>query len=152
MNKVILCIYTLTFMLAVIGCKSIYSVVKYKHLGIDRIKLRIPKNYVFEGFQGDHQLEHRYWYSDSSVIYITTFENTMNYEDIRKQGTYFDRFNSLRSKDSLTLRGVNKSGLFWQDKLLENGITIGYSRVPNYRLRDFNEIITCCDHTSQAAK
>ncbi len=72
-------------------------------------------------------------------IYITTFENTMNYEDIREQGTYYDRFNSLHSKDSLTLKGFSQNGLFWKDKLLKNGITIGYSRVPKNRLREFNE-------------
>jgi|GEM_PF-2983655 len=63
----------------------------------------------------------------------------MNYEDIREQGTYYDRFNSLHSKDSLTLKGFSQNGLFWKDKLLKNGITIGYSRVPKNRLREFNE-------------
>lgn len=142
MNRVITSINIMAIIMIIAGCGSMHTIVEYQNTNSDKISITIPKNYVFEGIQGGREIEHRYWYSDSSVIYITTFENTLNYEDIREQGTYFERFESLRFMDSLTLEGTGSNGLYWKDKLLENGITVGYSRVPKSRLKDFNKVIS----------
>lgn len=135
--RVVYCILITIFLS---GCNSLYKIVDYEFNETERIKIGVPKNFVFEGLQGNHELEHRYWYSDSSVIYITTFENTVNYEEIRKQDTYYKRFNAFHSKDTLTVCGV-KDELYWKDKLLETGITIGYSRVPKNKLEEFENVI-----------
>lgn len=94
-----------------------------------KYKLEIPKGYIFEGIAGDHEFEKRYWYPDSSVIYITTFSNTLNYDEIRSQGTYYQRFQAIHSNDTLTLAGQDSTGMFWKDKKLKY-ITVGYSNVP----------------------
>ena len=124
------------------GCSPVRTEVKFRKAKIDKVKMNIPQNYVFEGLQGSHEFEQRYWYSDSSVIYITNFENTINYKEIRQQNTYYDRFNALQSNDTLTLQGVNIDGLYWKDMLLGGGITIGYSRVPQYRVKEFEKAIS----------
>lgn len=133
--------YYILFAVFLLGCKGMYRNVKYQFNKTEEIKIRIPKNYVFEGLQGDHELEHRYWYPDSSVIYITTFANTMNYEEIRRQNTYYNRINALNSNDTLTLKGININGLYWKDILLKSGITIGYSRIPRNRIEEFEKAI-----------
>jgi len=139
MNK----IYFLSFILCVIniGCVSTHKSIKLKFSEDKRIKIKIPNNFVFEGLEGDYEKEYRYWYSDSSVIYVTTFENTINYEVIRQQETYYDRFNAFHSKDTLTLEGRKSDGTYWKDKLLETGVTIGYSRVPQNRLKEFTDAL-----------
>ncbi len=127
----------LSIILVIVGCGSIHTIIKFQKKGLMKLKMKIPEDYIFEGLQGDQEVEHRYWYPDSSVIYITSFENTLNYEDIREQGTYYNRFKSYHNNDTLTLRGISSNGLYWQDKLLKNGVTIGYSKVPKNDLQDF---------------
>lgn len=133
--------FFLLLIFILIGCSSIYRNIKYEYGTSKELVMKIPGNFVFQGIQGDHELEHRYWYSDSSVIYVTIFDNTMNYDEIRKQGTYYNRFNAIQASDTLTLTGTTQNNLHWQDKLLENGITIGYSKVPDKRLVEFNNAL-----------
>ena len=120
---------------------SNYRTISYR-LGKSEViyLMDIPKGYKFEGLAGSHELEKRFWYPDSSVIYITTFHNTINYNDIRKQGTYYDRFYALPTIDTLTLEGVDSLGLLWKDKKLRH-VTVGYSKVPENKKDIFEKII-----------
>lgn len=92
--------------------------------------MEVPEGYDAKYYMGNHEYEQNYWYSDSMVLYITTFANTINYDNIKNEGTYYDRFKALNEGDSLTLEGVDKQGRYWKDRLMENGITIGYSKIP----------------------
>ena len=91
--------------------------------------MNISKGYKYEGLIGDHEIEKRYWYPDSAIIYITNFNNTLNYNNIIKQGTYYSRFDAIHSNDTLTLSGQDSLGMFWKDRKLQY-ITVGYSNVP----------------------
>lgn len=104
MNKSLSCII-LTFI--ILSCNSVYERVKFNGKKGELIKLEIPKNYTFQGVRGEDELEYRYWYSDSLVLYITTFENTLNYNQIRSSGRYYDRLEVLNSKDTITLSGFD---------------------------------------------
>ncbi|HZV71384.1 MAG TPA: hypothetical protein VFG10_17635 [Saprospiraceae bacterium] len=100
-------------------------------------KIDIPKGFTFQGIAGDHEFEKRYWYSDSSVIYITTFSNTINYDEIRKQGKYYEKFDAVHSKDTINLEGKDGKGLYWMDRTIKS-VTFGYSRVPADRKYQFD--------------
>lgn len=115
--------------------------IKFRGENEEVLKLNIPKNYVFEGLQAGREIEHRYWYTDSIVLYITTFENTLNYSQIRAGGKYYERFEALRSGDAITLSGYNSKSLYWKDRLLKSGITIGYRNVPREKLNKFDDLV-----------
>lgn len=100
-----------------------------------------PLGYQEKRYSGDHEYQQEYWYPDSIVFYVTTFRNTYNYEQIRQQGTYYDRFEALNSNDTITLKGQDEKGFSWKDKLDGNGVTIGYSNVPPDRLDEFNKAV-----------
>ncbi len=122
----LICLFSL---LLLASCME-YKTVRYPVTGKSKIKYRmeIPKGYNFEGLSGDHESEIRYWYADSSVIYITDFSNTINYYEYRKQGTYQKRFDAVVDNDTLTLQGIDSLGRLWKDRKLKY-ITVGYSRV-----------------------
>lgn len=123
-----------------VSCKG-YDKIYYR-VGKSKIgyALDVPKGYDFEGLAGDHEFEKRYWYPDSAVIFITTFDNTLNYEEIRNQGTYYAKFSTLHAGDTITVSGETKFGLFWKEKILEF-VTIGYANVPAYRKAEFEKSI-----------
>ena len=124
------------------GWCSNYRIISHKFSKGEKVKMKIPNNFVFEGLEGDNEKEYRYWYPDSSVIYITTFENTLNYEAIRQQNTYYKRFDAIYTNDTLTLEGRKPNNTFWKDKLLATGVTIGYSAVPKRRLGEFEKALS----------
>ena len=89
----------------------------------------------------DNEYIQEYIYPYSSIFYLTSFGNTYNYDLIRDQETYYKRFQALETIDTLTLRGQNSEGLFWKDKLLETGITIGYTKLPKSKLVAFDTYV-----------
>ena len=54
----------------------------------DSIILQLPRGCNRSTVLGDHEYEQRFLYSDSSIIYITTFNNTPNHENIRESDQY----------------------------------------------------------------
>ncbi len=99
--------------------------------GRDKYIFEVPKKYVSENKigSGEKYYAQDYLYSDSSLFYVTTFPNTENYEEIREQNTYYKRFSAFHTGDTITIEGIDEKGLYWKDRLLKGGITIGYSRV-----------------------
>jgi hypothetical protein len=115
-----------------------------------RLSMNIPKGYDFQGLVTEHGDEDRYWYSDSSVIYITNFPNTLNYSEIQKQSTYSKMFLAEQQLDTLCLSGKDDFGLYWKDRVLiitmkneKIGYRIvGYSKVPPQHKAKFEEAIS----------
>jgi hypothetical protein len=105
-------------------------------------KYEIPKGAVNERIiSGDHEKTKEYWYPDSSVFYITTFHNTYNYDYMRSQGTYYERFIAIMNNDTITLEGTTGNGLYWRDRLLEDGVTVGYSNVEKANKEKFDQAV-----------
>ena len=104
--------------------------------------MSIPNNYEVSYLSGDHEYVQQYSYDDSALLYITTFDNTPNYEQIRKQGQYYERFNAILNYDTLCISGIDSLGRHWKDSLLSNGITLGYSKVPKERKLEFDKAIS----------
>ncbi|MGB0522487.1 MAG: hypothetical protein ACPGJS_05980 [Flammeovirgaceae bacterium] len=89
--------------------------------------LLIPKNYELERISG-HGNRFSYTYQDSSMIYISTFNNTPNYDNLRSQGTYYTKWFAQKSDSSLVLSGEDSLGLYWKD-ITEGVLSIGYMNV-----------------------
>lgn len=130
------------FLITFVSCVS-HRLTKFQPYKKGSIyKFIVPQGFLEEKrFSGCHEYSQEYYYPDSSVFYVTTFENTHNYEEIRKQNTYADRFSAFRSGDTITLEGIDGRGLYWKDRLLIGGLTIGYSKVPTDKKSDFDKSI-----------
>lgn len=93
-----------------------------------KIVLNIPQGgkliKILAGGEGE---EHRYWYSDSAVIYISTLSGseTLNGPLIRKTDNYDKFFFS----DSACFTGVDGKGNFWKE-IRKDKIVYGYANVP----------------------
>lgn len=101
-----------------------------------------PEGYVQEiHYFNEHGYGQEYIYPDSSKFYVLTFTDTDNYENIRNQGTYNLRFWALHTNDTMTLSGKTKDKLYWKDRLLKCGITIGYTKVKLDKKKHFDQSI-----------
>lgn len=94
-----------------------------------KVTMQVPNEFNLTKIStGGEGQEHRYWYSDSSLIYISDARGstTVNERFIRMQdGAYSRRFQT----DSIILMGTNENGNYWQE-VKYKGIHYGYSNVP----------------------
>lgn len=106
--------------------------IKFKYYEGERshkVIVQVPNGFsltkIYTGGEGE---EHRYRYSDSSLIYISDAKGntTVNEQLIRQQdGAYSRKFLS----DSIMLKGTDEKGNYWQE-VKYKGILYGYSNVP----------------------
>ncbi len=120
--------------------------------------LDVPKGYDLKILSVTVENEQRYTYNDSSVIYLTNFKNTPNYENIKEMGdsVFNYRFqneamtkeiNQLLGKESvkvlpntLELTGIDKNSLYWKD-IKVGKISIGYQKVPEEKKELFDNVL-----------
>ncbi|WP_299464478.1 hypothetical protein [uncultured Microscilla sp.] len=103
--------------------------------------LDVPKGFICDRLEGDHgESIYKYFYRDSSMVYITTFINTPNYNYIREQGTYYQKFETQNSGDTLLLQGVDSLGFCWKNKSFGK-ISVGYKRVSLKNKELYDKII-----------
>lgn len=90
--------------------------------------MQVPNEFILTKIStGGEGQEHRYWYSDSSLIYISDANGntTINERLIRLQdGAYSRKFLS----DSIILSGTDEKGYYWQE-VKYKGVLYGYSNV-----------------------
>ena len=133
--------------------------VKYKPTETyPKYSMDVPKDYDLKILSVTVENEHRYNYGDSSVIYLTNFRNTPNYDNIKELGDSIlnHRFQNeemtkeikqLLGKesvkvlpDTLELSGVDKNSLHWKDMKIGK-ISIGYQKVPDEKKKLFDEAL-----------
>lgn len=106
--------------------------------------LKIPKGYTCRVITANYDIEKQYWYEDSAVVYISNMFNfpSLNYDNIKAQkdayGKHFEA--SIIEEDTLTLEGVDSTGLLWKNKHLKD-INIGYANVPSEKKETFDKIL-----------
>ena len=123
-----------------------------------KYSMDVPKGYDLKILSVTVENEHRYTYGDSSVIYLTNFRNTPNYDNIKELGDSIlnHRFqneemtkeiNQLLGKesvkvlpDTLELSGVDKNSLHWKDVKIGK-ISIGYQKVPGEKKKLFDKAL-----------
>lgn len=137
----------ITILFFTMGCSSMRNMQKinFKYNDLHerhRLILSIPQNYSLQRIKADGEAgtENRYWYSDSAVIYISTFKggSSLNYKNIRKQeGAYAKRFES----DTVTLSGINESGKYWKE-VKYHSLYYGYSNVKADEKKSFDRAIS----------
>ena len=140
MKKALFIIVLIGFYMCKIQKKMTNEFLTFK--GGEKYVFVTPEGYISEKrYESENKYAQDYLFSDSSLFYITTFSNTNNYEEIRRQDSYADRFSAFHSGDTITLNGVDKQGLYWKDRLIKNGVTIGYSKVSSKNKDDFDKAI-----------
>lgn len=131
----------------ILGCSSMKNMQRIHFTFNDlhkrcKLILFIPRYYSLQRIEagGEDGVERRYWYRDSSVIYISTFRggSSLNYENIRKQeAAYSKRFGF----DTITLSGVNDSGKYWKEVKYYN-LYYGYANVKEEEKKYFDQAIS----------
>ena len=118
-----------------------YSVHGRQHV----VSLAIPKSAklikVVAGGEGE---EHRYFYSDSSVIYITSLSGagTLNESLINRSA---DDYNKRFSADTASFTGIDKNGLYWKE-IKHYGLFYGYAKVLPAKKLFFDKALTSARH------
>ena len=103
--------------------------------------MQIPKGYVFKGQEGDSEDENLYIYPDSSMLFITDFTNSPNYDILVKEKLYYTKFAAnVLSNDTLFLEGVSKDK-HWRDITYGRKICIGYSNVSKVKKPQFDQAL-----------
>ena len=102
--------------------------------------MNIPEGYkLIKINTGGEGTEHRYWYSDSSLIYLSDASGLVSVNDqlIRNQeGAYYRK----KSSDSILLKGLNNSGHYWLE-VKYNGLLYGYFNVPPNKKQFYDSAI-----------
>ena len=76
-------------------------------------KYIVPIGFTFYGWSGGYEDEKQYWYSDSSVFYITKAKGLtlINAENVRAiPGAY----SKLLLTDTISLQGIDSKNLYWK--------------------------------------
>lgn len=101
---------------------------KYYNKGSHKLIMKVPSEFNFikisTGGEGE---EHRYWYKDSALIYVSDAKGNTSFNEslIRIQdGAYTRKFLS----DSIILKGIDGKGNYWQE-LKYKGIILGYFNI-----------------------
>ena len=124
------------------SCKS----QKFKTIKFQRKKkspkyyMDVPKGYITERIGGGHgESLLKITYQDSSFLYITNFENTPNYNHIRKDG-YYEKLMSQYKGDTLLLQGIDSVGYYWKN-LSFGRLSVGYKNVSTKNKRVYDQVI-----------
>jgi hypothetical protein len=83
--------------------------------------------------------EHRYWYRDSSVIYLSTLSGsgTLNESFINSQPV---NYNKRFSSDTASFSGIDGKGNYWKE-VKRGNLLYGYSNVPFNKQTIFDKAI-----------
>ena len=117
------------------------SFVYYDGSKKQKIIMNIPKGSklikITAGGEGE---EHRYWYGDSSVIYLSSLRGSATLNELlinRQQDNYNKRFMS----DTASFAGTDEKGNYWKE-VKNRSLFYGYSNVPINKKIIFDEVIT----------
>ncbi len=118
--------------------------------------LDVPKDYKLKILSVTVEKEYQYTYNDSSMVYLTNFDNTPNYDNIKSMGDSIANFrfqNEEMTKeinqtlgrevvkalpDTFELSGIDNNSLYWKD-IKVGEISIGYQKVPKEKKELFDE-------------
>ena len=129
---------------AAFSCKSQYDAVSVKiNAAGEKVRVNVPKGYTRETVLGDSEYEQKFIYSDSSVFYVSTFNNTSNYDDIRQSNQYGRWFDAIHSEEKAleAFYGRNKNSFFWKDIVLGN-VIVGYTQADSIKSKKFDATIS----------
>ncbi|WP_431160694.1 hypothetical protein [Flagellimonas beolgyonensis] len=136
------CILLLTIFTS---CKATQDLVEIKYI-TNTLKAwtYIPEGFKKEIIESGQDIEYRFVYNDSSMIYITDEKGTptLNYKNIENDSSSLQKsFLSLMENDTLTLHGKDNLGKFWKNKKLKE-LSIGYLNVNENQKIVFDKAIS----------
>ena len=140
----------LALLCSCIGSQELTKV-QFKHMSLsskqqvmEKYTMKLPKGFELKKYQAGGEVgeSNEFWYKDSSVIYITDFDNSLNHDNIQSSDYGSKRFEfKMRDKikfgDTLVLSGVTKQNLHWKEILVKD-ISIGYMNVTQDKKEIFN--------------
>jgi hypothetical protein len=114
---------------------------------IERYTMKLTKSFELRKYLAGGEVgeSNEFWYKDSSVIYITDFPNSLNYDNIQSSGYGYERFefkmgDKAKFGDTLVLSGITKNNLYWKEILVKN-ISIGYMNVTQNKKEIFDNVL-----------
>lgn len=107
-------------------------------------KASIKKGFQVKEINGGNEWKQKeFIYSDNSIFYVSNEkENTSrNDENIKNDKIASDKsMKAFFSKDTITLEGIDKNGLYWKNKL-DGEVNIGYLNIPKEKKEEFDKIL-----------
>jgi hypothetical protein len=129
-------------LLLVSGCHPALTTAVYHPTSYSpRVTLALPTGYALQRVAAEGDVEYRYQYPDSSVVYISTFPTPHSYHPINHQHAFYTKQAAIDAKTALVLAGTDQLGLQWQDRSLL-GVSIGFYGVPANRLAAMQQAMT----------
>ena len=126
------------------SCKSQYETVSVKiNAAGEKVRLNVPKDYTRETVLGDSEYEQRFLYPDSSILYVSTFNNTSNYDDIRQSNEYGRWFDAIHTEDKTIeiFYGRSENNFFWKDVVV-GSVIVGYTEADSIKSKKFDATIS----------
>lgn len=109
--------------------------------GKQKIIMKIPKgSNLIKITAGGEGQEHRYWYKDSSVVYLSSLRGsaTLNAYLVNR---IMDDYNKMFMSDTASFAGSDEIGNCWKE-VKKGDLLYGYSNVPISKKTIFDEAIT----------
>ena len=148
--------FVLVLLIFLFSCK-IYrenTRVKFTHIASNTKKqkkinyfLVVPNGYKLNIFEagGEVGLEYRYIYPDSSIIYISDLEISLNFENIAKNGLSAKKFEFKMRQDALkgdtlTISGKDEKGCYWKEIMIGT-VEFGYKNVTENKKGIFDNVL-----------
>jgi hypothetical protein len=108
--------------------------------------MEVPKGYTLKMYKADGEsgVSNEYWYSDSSVIYLSDFGVSINEDNITK-GKYAGKKIEFSMKqnqiygDTLVLEGKSKNG-YWKEIIIGK-VIFGYLNVLDQKKELFDKAL-----------
>lgn len=124
----------------------------------DKYSMSIPRGFKVRTLVGGHsELERRYIYSDSAIIYISNFGNSelaysnirslgdsisnMRLESIELKANIFHQLGKDYNPETLVLHNKASNGLYWKDVRI-GFLSIGYVNVSENHKNDFDKALS----------
>ena len=149
-----------TMLMASCGINKELATIKFKPTeAYPKYMLDIPKGYELKILSVTVEKEYQYKYKDSSLIYLTNFDNTPNYENIKSLGDSIANYRFQDEEmtkeinqtlgreavkalpDTFELSGMDRNSLYWKD-IKVGKISIGYQKVPKEKKELFDKVLT----------
>ena len=116
--------------------KVVYNPKKYN----PRVSVYLPRGFTIKRTAAEGNVEYSYYYSDSSVFYISSFPTPHSYLEIRKVNAFYDKRDAVRLQKELVLSGKDSAGFYWKDITI-NRLSIGFYRVPASNLEAMEKAV-----------
>lgn len=103
-------------------------------------RIDLSEGYDFQSVTAEGKYEYLFKYQDSSIVYVTSFDNPPTYGFLREQVYFYEMYEAIHCNDTIVHKGSN-DGMYWLNRRVP-GYSIGYMNVQAEDLANSNLVIS----------